>query len=266
MKIISIINQKGGVGKTTTAHNVGVGLALRGRKVLFIDADAQRNLTRTIGAIPAESDIRAILLKRAKIDDAIQRADGGDIIPASPELADADIDIKGVGKEHRLKESIKGMKSKYDYIIIDTPPRVDIVTVNALAASHGCIIPSQADVYSLQGIGDLYKTVAEIREYCGNPSLDIMGILLTRYNGRTVLGREIAEGLKTTAKKIGTKLFKSAIRECNAVKGAQAKRQSIFDYAPDCTAAQDYNDFVNELLKEPAAKKLIKKSKGGERG
>jgi chromosome partitioning protein len=260
MKIISVINQKGGVGKTTTAHNVGVGLALKSKKVLFIDADAQGNLTHTVGADPAENNVRAILLKRATADESIQRTDSGDIIPASPELADADIDIKGAGKEYRLKEAVKSMKSKYDYIIIDTPPRVDVVTMNALAASQGCIIPSQADVYSLQGIGDLYKTVLEIRKYCHNPHLEIMGILLTRYNGRTILGREIAEGLKTTTKKIETKLFKSAIRECNAVKGAQAKRQSIFGYAPDCTAAQDYADFVNELLKTSAA------AKGGKRG
>jgi chromosome partitioning protein len=268
MKIITVLNQKGGVGKTTTAYNVGAGLSLKGKKVLFVDADAQGNLTYFTNADKTKNNVMEVLRRRARIDESIQHADGVDIVPSSPELMDADIEIKATGKESRLKEAIGAMVSKYDFVIIDTPPRVDVVTVNALAASHGCIIPAQADIFSLQGIEQLDETIRDVREYCRNPGLSVIGILLTRYKGRTIMARDIADVVKKTAKRFDTKLFAARIRECNAVTEIQTARQSIFDYAPRSTAAQDYSELVEELLKTPksaTAQKNAKKPKGVKR-
>jgi chromosome partitioning protein len=266
MKVITVLNQKGGVGKTTTAYNVGAGLALKGKKVLFIDADAQGNLTYFANAEKdEEKNVMTILRKKAGIDESIQHASGGDVVPSSPELMDADLEIKTTGKESRLKEAFEKMKANYDFVIIDTPPQINVATMNALTASDTCIIPAHADIFSLQGIEQLDDTIQDIRKYCQNPGLKVMGILLTRYRGRTIIAKDIAEVLESTAKKFKTKLFAARIRECNAVIETQAEQKSIFDYAPRSIAAQDYDDLVTELLKaskSATTPKNTKKVKG----
>jgi len=262
MKIITVLNQKGGVGKTTTAYNLGAGLAVKGKRVLLIDADAQCNLTYYARA-NADNDRNTmkILQKKAKIDESIQHAEGGDIVPGTPDLMNADIDIKAIGKESRLKEALAAMKTVYDFVIIDTPPRVDVATLNALTASHTCIIPAQADIFSLQGIEQLDDTIHDIRKFCGNPRLDVMGILLTRYKGRTLMARDIAEVVEKTAAKFKTRLFPTRIRECNAINEQQSAKTSIYDYAPRSLAAQDYASFVDDVLKLSN-----NRQKGGKRG
>lgn len=131
--------------------------------------------------------------------------------------------------------------------MIDTPPALGILTVNALTASHDLIIPSQADVYSLQGIVQLYETINAIRKYC-NPSLAIAGILLVRFNARIILNREILAVMEQTTQQLQTKVFATRIRECIAVKEAQAKQTDLFSYAPDSTAAADYELFIREYF------------------
>ena len=249
---IAIINQKGGVGKSTTAHAIGAGLSLRGRKVLYIDLDAQGNLSYTLGAdatgLTGLSALE-VLEGQATASKAIQRTPQGDIIASSPALSGADTILTAVGKEYRLKEALEGLQGQYDYTVIDTPPALGILTVNALTACHGCIIPAQADIYSLHGIGQLYSSIQTVRKYC-NPSLKVLGILLTRYSARTVISREVGEMIEQTAGQLHTKLYRSRIREGTAIKEAQALRTDIYSYAPRSNAASDYKALVDEIMEE----------------
>jgi len=246
IEIIAIINQKGGVGKTTTALALGAGLSLKGFKVLFIDMDAQANLTYTIGADHSGLTTIDLLTKTIKAKQIIQHTEQGDIIPASPALSGADTVITDVGKEYRLKEALEPLKGDYDYIIIDTPPALGILTVNALTACKWVVIPAQADVFSLQGIGQLHETIQAVRHYC-NPGLTVRGILLTRYSPRAILSRDIADLIEQAAEQLQTKLFKATIREGIAIKEAQASQKNLFSYAPKSNVAADYTAFIDEL-------------------
>ena len=190
-----------------------------------------------------------MLTREVKIADAIQKTNSGDLIAANKALAGADAFIADTGKEYRLKEALESIEGKYQYIIIDTPPALGILTVNALTACHSVIIPAQADIYSLQGIEQLADTMKPVKKYC-NPNLKIAGILLTRYSSRSVLSREVAELAEQLADKLGTKLFKTTIREAIAVKEAQISQQSLFDYAPKAKVTEDYRAFIEELLEQ----------------
>ncbi|MCL2254988.1 MAG: AAA family ATPase, partial [Lachnospiraceae bacterium] len=205
-EIIAVLNQKGGVGKSTTALTLGKAFAVRGFKVLFVDIDAQGNLSYTVKAKNTTSaDITALdlLIGKVKVNKAIQRTSQADIIASSPSLALADSVIADAEKEYRLKKALTEIHSSYDYIIIDTPPVLGILTINALTACTGAIIPAQADIYSLQGIAQLYKTILTVKQHC-NSSLKVMGILLTRYNARTIISRDVADMVDTTARQFDT--------------------------------------------------------------
>jgi ATPases involved in chromosome partitioning len=190
-----------------------------------------------------------VLTREVKIADAIQKTNSGDLIAANKALAGADAFIADTGKEYRLKEALENIEGQYQYIIIDTPPALGILTVNALTVCHSVIIPAQADIYSLQGIEQLADTMKPVKKYC-NPNLKIAGILLTRYSSRSVLSREVAELAEQLADKLGTKLFKTTIREAIAVKEAQISQQSLFDYAPKAKVTEDYRAFIEELLEQ----------------
>ena len=249
MKTITVTNQKGGTGKTTTAIQLAAGIALKGYKSLSIDLDAQGNLTYTAGAKTNGATALEVLTGDAKTWDAIQHTKGGDIIAANKALAGADAFIADTGKEYRLREALESLQDAYDYIIIDTPPALGILTINALTACNSVIIPAQADIYSLQGIEQLAETMKPVKKYC-NPALQIEGILLTRYNPRSVLSREVAELAQQIAGKLGTKLFRATIREAVAVKEAQISQQSLYSYAPKAKVTEDYSRFIAELLGE----------------
>lgn len=243
----SIINQKGGVGKSTTAHNIGAGLKNKGFRVLYIDLDAQGNLTYTMGANTKGYNALGVLQRPETAREEIQHTRQGDIIASTPTLAGADNVINETGKEYRLKEALEPLQTDYDYCIIDTPPALGILTINALTCCNKVIIPAQADIYSLQGVTQLYNTISTVKKYC-NAGLEIDGILLTRYSARAIISREIAEMTEDTAEKIGTKVFKTKIRECTALKEAQAMKQDIFSYAPKSNAAADYKKIVMEIM------------------
>lgn len=249
MIIYSIINQKGGVGKSTTALAIGAGLSLKGYSVLYVDLDAQGNLSYTMGADTQGYNAMGVLQRPETAKAEVQHTDQGDIIASSPALAGADAVITETGKEYRLKEALESLSGLYDYCIIDTPPALGILTVNALTACSGVIIPAQADIYSLQGISQLNNTLQTVKRYC-NPELSILGIVLTRYNGRAIIRREVAEMLEQTARGLNTKLYSSRIRECTALVEAQATRQNIYSYAPRSNAAADYKALVAEILGE----------------
>lgn len=253
--IYAVINQKGGVGKSTTAGALWAGLTAKGFKTLAVDLDAQGNLTHTARASTAGGQATALslLTKEAPTKAAIQHTENGDIIASSKALAGADAYISATGKEYKLREALSEIQSEYDYIIIDTPPALGILTINALTACNSVIIPTGADIYSLQGISQLVETINPVKQYC-NPGLTISGILLTRYNPRTVLTRDVTEHLNTIAEEIGTKVYTTTIREAITIKEAQLKRESLFKYAPRAKVTQDYKAFINELLKEEKAK------------
>lgn len=248
MKTIAIINQKGGVGKSTTAFTLASGLKNKGYKTLCIDMDAQGNLSYTANANDDLLTIYDLLAEDADINQAIQHTKNFDLIASSKALSGADGFITDIGKEYKLKEILESVKNDYDYIIIDTPPALGILTVNALTACDSVIIPAQADIYSLQGIEQLSKTIQPIKKYC-NDKLKIDGILLTRYSPRAILSREVAEIANDLAQNLNTKVFKSTIREAIAVKESQINKQSLFDYAPNSNVTNDYLNFINELLK-----------------
>lgn len=246
-RIISIINQKGGVGKSTTAEALLAGLTLKGYKTLAVDLDAQGNLTYATGANSQGATSLGVLTREVDAGDAIQHTPSGDIIPSNKALAGADAFITDTGKEYRLREALESVASEYDYIIIDTPPALSILTINALTASNSVIIPAQADIYSLQGIEQLAETIQPVKRYC-NPTLSIEGILLTRYSKRSILGQEVAGLARQIARRLNTKVFDTTIREAIAIKEAQISQQSLFSYAPKAPVTDDYRAFIEEVI------------------
>lgn len=249
MDTIAILNQKGGVGKSTTAQVLAAGLTLKGYRVLTVDLDPQGNTSFSLGANRDGATALGVLLGEVKPEDAIQHTKHGDILAGSRALAGADAYLTDIGKEYKLKEALDPVKGQYDYIVIDTPPALGILTTNALTTCKKVIIPAQADIYSLQGIADLASTISSVKKYC-NPDLEIAGILFTRYSSRSAFNKELADLAGELAENLGTKVFKATIREAVAVKKAQAAQQSLFEYEPKANVTEDYRAFIEELLGE----------------
>lgn len=246
MKVIAIANRKGGVGKSTTAAALVSGLTLKGYKVLAVDLDAQRNLSSSMRAKTDTKTALDVLKGELTAKEAIRATEDGDIIPASKALAGLDTTLTGERKEYKLKDALEPVKGLYDYCIIDCPPALGILTVNALTAANSVVIPAQADIYSLDGVEDLQEIIEPVKKYC-NPKLKTMGILLTRYSSRSILSRDVTTLAEQLAKELKTSLFKATIREAVAVKEAQISQQSLFTYAPRAKVTGDYRAFINEV-------------------
>ena len=247
-KVISVSNQKGGVGKTTTTCNLAAGLKKKGFRVLIIDLDPQGNLAFSVGADSNTSaTIYDVLKGDVKTQFAIQKTDTTDIIISSILLSGIELEFTNTGREFLLKDAILPISDLYDYIILDTPPALGILTINAFTASDTIVVPMLSDIFSLQGIAQLYETVERVKKYC-NPNLTIAGILLTKYNPRTLLSREIRGTAELIAQDLNIKLFNSYIRSSVVVSEAQSVQQSILDYAPKNNIARDYLQFIDELL------------------
>jgi chromosome partitioning protein len=247
-RTIAFINQKGGVGKTTATANITAELRRRGKKTLMIDLDPQGNLTYIAGANGKKAGVFELLTQEEQIANVIQSTKQGDIIAASADLATEGI-LSETGKEYRLKEAIEPLQCLYEYILIDCSPSLGILTINALTAATGAIIPMQADILSLQALGQFNGTLEAVRKYT-NKNLKLYGIVLTRYNGRAVLSQEAAQMIEQTAKQLGTKVYRAPIRENIAVKEAQAARMDIFTHAPKSHAAADFEVLTTEILKD----------------
>ena len=252
-RILAITNQKGGVGKTTTTMNLGAGLRLRRKKVLFIDMDPQCSLTYIMGGDSEGWSVKDLMVNPG-LDPVvtIQQLKEGDLIPSHRELGTVEMILTGSDRAYRLNEALKKLGNRYDYIVIDSPPALSVLTVNIMTAASGVIVPALPDIFSLQGVGELYGAIEVVREQC-NPRLRLYGILLTRDVKRLVLNKSMREMLDETAKEINTRIFHATIREAVTVREAAAVRKSIFSYAPGSKQAQDYGAFVDEFLRLEAS-------------
>lgn len=248
-QIITIANRKGGVGKTTTAFTLGARLSQMGYKTLLIDLDSQCNLTISTNTPPDITGTGQLLRGEASLNDVIRPVtDNLYIIAGGADLARADTELTETGSEFRLKEALSDKAiNDFDYVVLDCPPSLNVLTINALTASNHLVILAQADLFSLQALTDLNSTLELVKKYT-NPDITTDGILLTRYNGRTILSREIENAMKETAEKMNTKVFNTKIREGVAVKEAQVLKQDLFTYKPNANVTKDYESFVDELL------------------
>lgn len=252
MQVITIATQKGGTGKTTTAAALASCIRRKGRRVLLIDLDQQRNLSRMLEAdtTTAGKTSLALLLQAADARQVIQRTKQGDIIAAGKNLQAADIALKEItGKEYHLKEALSGLEKDYDFVVIDCPPALGVVTVNALTAADIVILPAEAAGFSMDGMDDITETIGQVKKYC-NKRLKIGGILLTRYDANSNLSKSMINIAKKQAAKIGTKLYKSTIRNSVRVREAQFLKRDLFDHAADSNPAADYEAFTDELLQD----------------
>jgi len=257
MRITTVINQKGGVGKTTTAHALATGLTHKGHSVLCVDMDPQGNLSYTMGANTSAAGLYEAMKGEATAGQVIQHTSQGDILPSSLLLSAADMEFTATGREWILDSLLKPVKRAYSHIIIDSPPTLGILTINALTAGTDVVIPMGADIYSLQGLSQLHRTILKVRQFC-NKDIKVAGLLMTRYNARTILSRDMYDGIAAKAAEVQSTLYNTVIREGVAVKEAQTNQASLFDYAPQSNPAQDYANFIQEYLEQSAAKGAIK--------
>ena len=245
MKIITVTNEKGGTGKTATAEALGAGLQAEGARVLYIDLDAQGSLSYILQADESKPGALEALARPGEIKQTIQTTKAGaQIIAGKRNLAEAGDILTDKKRAFRLKEGLQIIKKDYDYIIIDTPPALGLLTINALTASDGAIITAQPDILSKRGLDQLGQTIEKVKAH--NKRLQIYGILLTKYDRRKTLHRQAGEQIGRKAAQLGTKTYTATIREGVAVQEAQAKRQSLLKYAPRSGAAQDYKQFIDE--------------------
>ena len=247
-RIVTIANQKGGVSKTTTAHCLATGLTHLGYKVLAIDTDSQGNLTHAFGAKSTGLGLYEGLRKEATAIELIQETQQGDILPSTQLLTAADLRFQdSSNKAYLLDDLLKSARDKYNYIVIDTPPSLGILTINALTASNDVIIPMASDIFSIQGLLQLHNSINMVRKH--NQYLKIAGILMTRFHSRTILNRDVKEIIEAKAAELGTIVYKTIIREGIAVRESQIKRKSLFHYAPRSKPAKDYINFINEYVR-----------------
>ncbi len=246
--IISVSNQKGGVGKTTTSSALGICLKKRGYRVLLIDFDPQGNLSFSVGAdSETAATVYDMLKGEVKAQHAIWHTPIIDIIPSNILLSGIELEFTGVGREFLLKEALASIRTLYDFVVIDTPPALSILTVNAFTASNCVVVPLLSDIFSLQGLAQLFETVDQVKRYC-NSSLFIAGILLTKFNPRAKLSNEIRGTAELIADDLKIPLFKTAIRTGVALSEAQSLQQDVLQYAPRNNAVHDYISFTDELL------------------
>ncbi len=249
--VITFANQKGGVGKTTTAHIVSVGLTKRGYRVLACDLDPQANLSSVLG-VDVDGDMVSIyelFEGDCEMKDAItDTASGVDLLVGSLMMSGADRKYSATGDEYKLKEALEDVKDEYDYIIIDTPPALGVMSLNALACTEYLCVVMTPDYFSGKGLKQLQGTVETTQKYLSNPDLKINGLLLTRCD-RTNLSSIINDDMQSVADGLNSKIYNAKIRQGVAIRESQYLESSLYDMK-DTAVLEDYEAFIDELLKE----------------
>lgn len=247
--VITVTNQKGGVGKTTTCCSICGCLAAMKFRVLALDLDPQGNLSFSLGA---ESEnvytMYEVLKGDVSLYDAIQHMPCCDVVSANILLWGCELELTSVGREYILREQIGLIADQYDYIIIDTPPALSILTINAYTASNQLIIPMVAEILSLQGISQLKETIFAVKKYY-NKALEIRGILINKYNPRLILTKEVEELAGVISDQLDTEVFNQKITASVIVAEAPAHAKTIIEYAPRSRAAKEYINLTYEILR-----------------
>jgi chromosome partitioning protein len=247
--VYATVNQKGGVGKTTTAVNLSTYLATFGKNVLLIDMDAQGNATSGMGINrdQIEECVYDVLIEGTPLANVIKDTtiSGLKIAPSTPRLAGAEVELVPENlREHRLKRAIDSVRDNYDFVIIDCPPSLSLLTVNALVASDEVIIPIQCEYYALEGLSQLMKTIELVKQEL-NPGLKLRGIVLTMYDSRTILSEQVAD---ETKKHFGKKVFHSVIPRNVRLAEAPSYGQPILFYDPSSSGASAYENLAREVM------------------
>lgn len=248
-RVIAIANQKGGVAKTTTAVNLGACLAYQGKKVLIVDVDPQGNATSGLGVDRDTLEhciydvlINGISLKSIKMDTAIENLD---LIPATIQLAGAEIElVSAVSRELKLRKALTKEKDLYDYVILDCPPSLGLLTLNALTAADSILIPIQCEYYALEGLGQLMNTIQLVQKHL-NPGLALEGVLLTMFDARTNLSIQVVEEVKAYFK---NKVFATIIPRNVRLSEAPSHGKPIITYDPKSRGAEVYQDLAKEVI------------------
>ncbi len=251
-RVIAMCNQKGGVGKTTTSINLAAGLGYLGNKVLLVDFDPQGNATDNFGFDIDGTNVPTIyevLKDEALITEAILNYKGIDVIPADIALSSAEREFTQVGSEHRLKRVLQPIEENYDYIIIDCPPSLGILTVNAFTVSDEIIIPVEAAYFSLKGLVKLNETIETVKEYT-NERLIIRGVLFTKYNERFNISKEMNKTANQISDALHVNIFDTYIRRTITVDEAQAAGSDLISFNKTSTAEDDYIQFTKEFLEK----------------
>ena len=242
--VISLLNHKGGVGKTTSAINIGAGLVEQGKKVLLVDLDPQANLTLSLGIPRQKNSIYESIRGESELD-PYNVKENLDVITSSLDLSGAEMElINEAGREYILRELFVPVMEEYDYIIIDCPPSLGLLTLNALTSSQYVLIPLQTEFLALQGLAKIKQIIDKVK-FRLNKELELGGVIATMYDSRKVLNRDVVE---TIVKHFGEKVFKTMIRDNVALAEAPAQRKDIFSYNSKSIGAEDYLNLSKEIL------------------